>query len=113
MKRSSGRRRPVHPEARYAALKQTSSDASAVRVPATGWSWRYGWLIVLVEPNGAKHYRDVPSSVDYEGACELRDIELMADDSRYEKAWLIQKTFEPENGQRPQGEKHPDFDDGG
>ena len=82
--------RPLHPEGRHDLLREKARRESEVRVPPSGWHWQYGWLIILVEHNGVKHYRDTHSRATYEEAVRIRDEELYEDD-RYEKAWLIQK----------------------
>ena len=84
-------RQPLHPETKHDQLREAARTESERRVPESGWRWRYGWLIVLVEPNGAKHYRHTHSTATWADAIAIRDEEMFDGDDRYEKSWIIQK----------------------
>jgi len=85
-----GKRRLRHPEARIDEMRAKASHESEVRVPQKGWSWSYGWLVSLREPNGARHYRHVPT---YAEAVKVREEEMAT--GAYEVAWVIQSSYKP------------------
>ena len=84
-----------HPEQRISEMRIRAEAQSEVRVPPTGWRCRYGWLIILCAEDGSKSYRDTHPDADYREACQVRDAEMAMSD-RYVKAWLIMKTYAPE-----------------
>ena len=87
-------RRHGHPDKLRAHLFLAASKRSEIETPPNGWRWMYGWLIVLVDAQGSRYYRSVGPEVTYEGAARVRDVELASSD-RFEKAWLIQKQYDP------------------
>lgn len=86
----SRRKKPLHPDAIEDLLRQKAHTS----LPGSGWSWPYGWLLILWDLTGTKHYYDLPPAMGYSDAAAERDKEMATGD--YEKAWLIQKTARKE-----------------
>lgn len=79
------RKKPLHPETIHDLIRAKVK----AELPPTGWSWPHGWLIILWETSGKKHYRDLPANMTYMNAVKERDEEMEM--GEYEKAWLIKK----------------------
>ena len=102
-------RKHGHPDKLRAHLFLAASQRSAVETPPTGWRWRYGWLIVLIDAQGGRYYRSVGPEVTDEGAVRIRDEELASSD-RFRTAWLIQKQYDPWAYGRRRPRPDPDAD---
>lgn len=58
-----------------------------MKLQGHGWHWPFGWLVVLIDPDRSKSFRNARS---YEDAKRIRDEEL--DEGDFEEAWIRMKT---------------------
>lgn len=84
------RKKPLHPDAIEDRLRRKAAST----LPDRGWSWPYGWLLISWDLQGVKYYHQLPPSMAYREAEEIRNDAMAT--GLYEKAWLIQKSARKE-----------------
>lgn len=77
-----------HPLAVEAAHQKAAAEALTRETPQKGWSWSFGWIVILADDVGAKRYRHCET---YREAVIERDAELSQGRTRY--AWILAKSF--------------------